>query len=178
MKRGNLISSSALWFLLPLFLIAQYIFTTININHADDYYVNHKLPPLYALVALIGCAFVINVCYMLQKFNTAKWLRVIGYHSLYIYVMHLIIIGGLRFLYKNVMGLTNVYLFLAIAITLGVLIPTIAYNLANKIGAGWLFELKRKKPIKPIPGENLQVQKQQIIKPESEVEPQDQSKWN
>jgi fucose 4-O-acetylase-like acetyltransferase len=177
-KRGNLISTSALWFLLPLFLIAQYIFTTININHADDYYVNHQLPPLYALVALIGCAFIINLCYALQKLDVAKWLRVIGYHSLYIYVMHLIIIGGVRFVYKNVLGMSNVYLFLVIAISFGVLIPTIAYNLANKIGAGWMFELKRKVPIKPIPDENLQIQKQQIVKPDTEIVPHDQSKWN
>jgi len=76
------------------------------------------------------------------------------------------------------LGETNVYIFLLLAISVGVLVPMITYNLANRVGAGWLFELKRKKPLHAIPDENVQIQKQQINKPDTETVTQDQSKWN
>ena len=55
------------------------------------------------------------------------------------------IIAAIRILYMNVLGGTNVYVFIIVGILAGIFIPMIIYNLAEKIGAGWLFELKKNK---------------------------------
>ena len=57
--------------------------------------------------------------------------------------MHLMVIAAFRILYVNVLGQTNVYIFIIVGILAGIFIPMVIYNLAEKLGAGWLFELKK-----------------------------------
>jgi fucose 4-O-acetylase-like acetyltransferase len=142
-KRKQVLGTKPLLILLPCFLVFQYFFTKINLGEGDDYYVQHFMPVLFAAVAITGCAFIINFSYLLQQLNILKFLRVVGYHSLFIYIMHLMIIAAIRIRYVNVLGLTNVYVFIIVGILAGIVIPIIIYNLADKIGAGWLFELKK-----------------------------------
>ncbi|MGB8194874.1 MAG: acyltransferase [Chitinophagaceae bacterium] len=132
--------------LLPIFFAAQYFFTTVNLQHGNDYYVQHFEPALYALIALCGCVFVLNVSFLLQEFNIARFLRVIGYHSLYIYVMHLMVIAAFRAFYLKVLHGENLPLFMTIGVLSGLFVPIIFFNLAEKAGMGWLFALKKKKP--------------------------------
>lgn len=150
-KKHPLIASQKMFFLLlPLFFAAQYLFTSLNLDAGNDYYVQHFRPVLFALIALTGCVFVINVSFQLQEFNMARFLRVIGYHSLYIYVMHLMIIAAFRALYLNVLEGQNLPLFMTAGVLSGVIIPIIFFNLAEKAGLDWLFILKkRKKAEKP-----------------------------
>jgi fucose 4-O-acetylase-like acetyltransferase len=145
-KRKQLLGTKPLLILTPCFLVFQYFFTKINLGEGDDYYVQHFMPILFAAVAITGCAFIINFSYLLQQLNIFKFLRVIGYHSLFIYILHLMIIAAIRILYVNVLGFTNVYVFIIVGIFAGIFIPIIVYNLAEKIGAGWLFELKKNSP--------------------------------
>jgi len=107
--------------------------------------VQRFMPVLFAAVSIAGCAFIINLCYLLQQLNIFKFLRVIGYHSLFIYIMHLMVIAGFRILYVNVLHQTNVYIFIIVGIIAGIFIPMVIYNVAEKLGAGWLFELKKNK---------------------------------
>jgi fucose 4-O-acetylase-like acetyltransferase len=144
-KRKNIIGYKPLLVLLPCFLVLQYFFTKINLSAGDDYYVQRFMPVLFAFVSITGCAFIINFSYLLQKLNIFRFLRVIGYHSLFIYIMHLMVIAAFRILYLNVLGQTNVYIFIVVGILAGIFIPMVIYNLAEKMGAGWLFELKKNK---------------------------------
>ena len=143
-KRSLFLGNKPLFILLPFFLLGQYFFTKINLYHNDDYYVQRSMPVLFALIAIFGCAFIINFSYLLQKLRAIKFLRVIGYHSLFIYIMHLMIIAACRIVYTNVLGQSNVYVFMVAGMLAGIFIPMIFYNLAEKLGAGWLFELKKK----------------------------------
>ena len=142
-KRKMILGNKPLLILLPIFLVMQYFFSKINLNAGDDYYVQRFMPVLFAAVSIAGCAFIINFCYLLQQLNVFKFLRVIGYHSLFIYIMHLMVIAAFRILYVNVLGQTNVYIFIITGILAGIFIPMVIYNLAEKLGAGWLFELKK-----------------------------------
>ena len=146
-KRQQILGRKPLLILLPIFLVLQYFFSKINLSEGDDYFVQRFMPVLFAVVSIAGCAFIMNVSYLLQQLNILRFLRVIGYHSLFIYIMHLMVIAAFRILYTNVLGLTNVYLFIVIGIVAGVFIPMVIYNLAEKVGLGWLFELKKKKDI-------------------------------
>lgn len=157
-KRKKLLGHAPLLILLPCFLVMQYFFSKVNLKAGDDYYVQRFMPVLFAVVAITGCAFIINFSYLLQRLNAFKFLRVIGYHSLFIYIMHLMVIAAFRILYLNVLGFRNVYFFIIIGILAGIFIPMVIYNLAERVGLGWLFELKKKSektsgkqnPVKPL----------------------------
>ena len=57
------------------------------------------------------------------------------------------IIAAFRILYVNVLGQTNVYVFIIAGIVSGIFIPMVIYNVAERLGAGWLFELKKKEDL-------------------------------
>ena len=149
-KKHPFIESRKMFFvLLPIFFATQYFFTSLNLGQNNDYYVQHFRPGLYAVIALTGCVFVLNVSFLLQRFSLARFLRVIGYHSLYIYIMHLMVIAAFRALYLKVFHGENLVLFMTVAVLSGIFIPMIFYNLAEKAGLGWLFELKKKPEANP-----------------------------
>ncbi len=134
--------------LIPVFAATQYYFLVTNIRHASATYsyVEDYQPFAYAFIALAGCAFMINISNILQRYNTAKWLRVLGYHSIYIYVMHVIIIASTRVFITHVFGITYIPLLLAIGITVGLTVSVLVYQVAMKLGFWWLFSLERPKP--------------------------------
>ncbi|HYF33167.1 MAG TPA: acyltransferase [Chitinophagaceae bacterium] len=144
-KKHPFIASRKMFFLLlPVFFATQYLFTSLNLANNNDYFVQHFRPALYALIALTGCVFVLNVSFLLQEFNIARFLRVIGYHSLYIYIMHLMVIAAFRAFYLKVMHGESLILFMTVAVLTGIFIPMIFFNLAEKAGMGWLFVWKKK----------------------------------
>jgi uncharacterized membrane protein YcfT len=98
---------------------------------------------LYLPISLSGCTFVIQIAQLLQRSNILKWLRVIGYHSLYIYLMHLMLIAAVRVVLIRVLHIHYIPIIMLIAISLGVVIPIFIYNLCIRIGAWWLFSLKK-----------------------------------
>jgi fucose 4-O-acetylase-like acetyltransferase len=124
-------------------IFMQTIFTTINMRHGDDNYINSNMTYLYLPISLSGCAFMIQLAQILQKKNILKWLRVIGYHSLYIYLMHLMLIAAVRIVLVRVFHITYIPLIMFIAISLGVAIPVFVYNFCIRLGAWWLFSLKK-----------------------------------
>lgn len=123
--------------LLPLFIISQWYF----LQHENMRY--HSVYP-YAVVALIGCAFMLNICFQLQNWGKLKTLRVVGYHSLYIYIMHVMVVAFLRYLFIQVMGIRSIALLLFINLFLGITICIIIYNLAIRMGLWFLFTLDKK----------------------------------
>ncbi len=128
---------------LIIFLASQYFYTIINIAHHSDLYVNDKMPLLAFLIALSGCGFTIQVSFLLQRTGILKWLRVIGYHSLYIYLVHVMVVAAVRILMMHVLHVYNMTLILIPGMIAGILVPIVLYNLAVRLGAWWLFSLKK-----------------------------------
>jgi len=137
-------SPKTLLFVLPAFVIIQHYFTLLNLEHKDDYYVQYQQPAIYAIAALVGGAFIINISFLLQKLNALRFLRVIGYHSLYIYAIHLIVTAATRVVLVRVLHMENIPLMMLISIITGVIIPVIFYNVAEGLGGSWLFSIKKK----------------------------------
>ena len=131
-----------------LFLAAQYVYTVLNLNHNNDSYVGDKMALLSFFISLCGCAFVIQVSFLLQRLGIMKWLRVIGYHSLYIYLVHVMVIAAVRIIMVHVLHITSVPAILVPAMIAGVVVPILLYNLATRLGLWWLFSLK--KPVEEI----------------------------
>jgi peptidoglycan/LPS O-acetylase OafA/YrhL len=148
-KNDKILSSfSTTMVLLPVFVIIQHYFTLVNLSHKDDYYVQYQMPVLYVLAALVGGAFILNISFWLQKLNTLRFLRVVGYHSLYIYAMHLIITAATRAVLINIFHIKYIPVMIPICIATGVIIPIIFFNVMESLGASWLFSIKKKSNVK------------------------------
>lgn len=126
-----------------LFVIAHYFFTIKNLEKGKDYFVEHYLPVLFLFVALTGCAFIIQISFILQKFQKLKFLRVVGYHSLYIYVMHLIVLSAVRNTLVHIFHIRYVPALLLVGVAAGIIIPIFLYNFFVRLGAWWLYSLKK-----------------------------------
>ena len=139
-------SAKTMLILLPAFGLLQYFFTEINLAQQDDYYVQYKMPALYAITALVGGAFVLNISFILQRLNIFRFLRVIGYHSIYIYVMHLMITAATRIVLVKIFGVDSIPILMIISVTVGIIIPIIFFNIMEQLGVWWLFSLKKTEP--------------------------------
>ncbi|MDQ6844899.1 MAG: acyltransferase [Bacteroidota bacterium] len=134
--------------LLPFFLSQIYfLYANIQYPQMKYQYVEYFYPFIFLPIALIGCAFVINVSFILQRYSRAKWLEVLGKHSLYIYVSHVIVVASLRILITRVFGIYSVPLLMSAGITFGLVIPVLLYKVAVKINMPWIFSLRDDKKL-------------------------------
>ncbi len=136
------------WFIVLCccFALAQTYFLTTNLSHAVDKYqfVEYYQPLAFLVIAIIGCAFIINLTFILQKKMISHWLTVLGRHSLYIYVAHVIVFAAARIFLKKFMGIENVPVLLTTGIVAGLIIPILLYKLCIKLKMPWLFTLAGK----------------------------------
>ncbi|QJW88034.1 acyltransferase [Spirosoma taeanense] len=120
--------------LIPVFLVGQWYWFT----HKDD------IPTMLHMgIAFVGMVVIIFVCYLLGKRDSLPVLRFIGYHSLYIYLVHVFIISGTRIGF-NALGITNVPVILLTGFILGVGLPILFFHLAMRLGGWFLFSFDRK----------------------------------
>jgi fucose 4-O-acetylase-like acetyltransferase len=114
------------------------------------YYLAHITEPGKAdflAIALIGCTSMFILAFRMQNWNVLRFLRVIGYHSLYIYVTHVFIAGLVRLSLTKLFHIHNPFILLLSGIFFGITIPIIFYNLLVVDGPLWfLFSFKKPQP--------------------------------
>ena len=133
--------------LLAVFLFSQYYFAQYNMNGGPDgiNYVEHKMPLFFLFEALIGCAISINFSFLLQRYNKLNFLRVIGYHSLYIYCMQIIVMTVSRIVLVNILHFTYVPVLVLAIWAAGIVIPMLLYNVFMHFKMWWLFTFRQPK---------------------------------
>lgn len=94
----------------------------------------------FVTIVMIGCAFALNACTIFQRVGKAAFIRVLGYHSLYIYLMHVLIAVSLRIIFVDYLHYRDAYVLLPILIIAGMIGSTMIYNLCKHLGLGFLFE--------------------------------------
>lgn len=137
---------SSVWLLAataPFFAAAQYYFLVTNTKENSNYYVEQYQPLYFLVISLTGCLFITSLSFILQKTKAANWLKIIGYHSLYIYVMHVMMSSLVRNVLSKFLHVQELHVLLFSGVVCGVLLPVVFYKIAMKIGAKWLFELPR-----------------------------------
>lgn len=129
----------------PVFIIAQI------------YYLNHQTTQLQFLaIAFIGCFTMLSLAFIFQRLNLISYLRIYGFHSLNIYVMHVMIAALTRIFLMHVMHINNAIVILFICIIVGATLPVIIYNLFIRNNVLWfLFTYKKKDGKKTASGINL-----------------------
>lgn len=147
-KNSRIFESWPLFLLLILpFVVSQLYFLYANIQYPGTkyQYVEYFDPLIFLPVAIIGCVFVISVSFILQKYSNAKWLEILGRHSLYIYVAHVIVAAGLRTILTRVFSITSVPILLVSGITVGLIVPVFLYKFAMRVNMQWIFTLENKR---------------------------------
>ncbi len=132
----------------PIFIITQL------------YYLRHNIDAMeFLVIALVGCLSMFIVAFRLEIWKVFSFLRVIGYHSIYIYVMHVMVAAGTRIILTRFLGIFNPVILLLSCIISGVILPIIFYNLLIKDNVFWfLFSFRKKKPIPaPVPDTKIKV---------------------
>lgn len=137
--------------LLVVFLFIQYHFARINLHGGPDgiNYVERKMPFFFLLEALIGCTISINFSFLLQKYNALSFLRVIGFHSLFIYCMQIIVMTITRVVLVNIFKITYIPVLVFTIWVSGIAIPMLFYNLCMKLNIWWLFTFRKPEKQKP-----------------------------
>jgi fucose 4-O-acetylase-like acetyltransferase len=111
--------------LLPFFIATQFYYL-----HLYKTSPGNDVPLiLYLPIALFGCLTMCTLAYRLQAWNVLRFLRVLGYHSLYIYVMHVIVAAFVRVMLTKVFGIHQPVALLLIGIALAATIPVMIYSL-------------------------------------------------
>lgn len=138
--------------MLPLFALAQfYYFHFIGARSLENdsahfgidysWYSVNQLG--FLTTSLVGCFTFILFSFLLEKWNRLKWLRVIGFHSLYIYIMHVMAVSVVRMIMTSFFGVHNYIIVLLAGIISGIIIPVVFYNLIGKKYLWFLFSLKK-----------------------------------
>lgn len=131
--------------LLILFSAVQYYCAKLILQpHPEGmYYVEHKLPFLFLAESLIGCIISLNFSFLLQRYKALKFLRVVGFHSLFIYCMQIVVMQSARIILMNGLHLTYVPVLIFAIWGAGVILPIFIYNYCLKHKMWWLFTFRK-----------------------------------
>ncbi len=93
------------------------------------------------LFALVGSSSTINVSFILSsaKSKILSVIRIVGYHSLYIFMLHAIISAAFRIVMINLFGITHVPFLLVGGTFLGVIGPVLFQSISLRLGLWFLF---------------------------------------
>jgi fucose 4-O-acetylase-like acetyltransferase len=111
--------------LLPIFIATQFYYLHLYITSPG----NDVNLGLFLPIALFGCLTMCSLAYRLQKWDILRFLRVLGYHSLYIYVMHVIVAACVRVILTKAFHIHQPVALLFIGIALASTVPVMIYNL-------------------------------------------------
>ncbi len=142
----------------PLFIIfvcIQYYCTSLNMHEGlgHDDFVEHKKPFLFLAEALIGCILSVNISFQLQKHRILRFLRVVGFHSLFIYCMQILFMLAVSAIMLKVLKISNIPLLVAVIWFSGVFPPMVMYNLSLRYNLWRLFTfIKPEKEIASLKG--------------------------
>ncbi len=120
-------------FIIPVFGLTQYYYIKqFDVSHIE-----------FLIISLVGCLSMFVFVFRLEKLNILAFLRILGFHSLHIYVMHVIVSAFARLVLTKVLGISDPVILLFTGIFVGVVIPVILYNLLIKEKLWFLITYKR-----------------------------------
>jgi fucose 4-O-acetylase-like acetyltransferase len=125
-----------LFLIAPLFVLSQmyYLYKT------EDYFLADILGrTLFIGISLLGCFFMFLFSIFIQNSKYLSFLRIIGHHSLYIYVMHVMISAVVRIILMKVFFVSNPLLLLIAGIFISIFLCIIIFNLAILRGPFWFL---------------------------------------
>jgi len=131
--------------LLAAFVVIQYFFTDINLRPSvyGNRFVEQKMPFFFLIEALVGCTTSVSFSFLLQKYKLFTWIRIVGYHSLFIYCMQIIAMTFARIFFQSFLHISYTPALIMLVWTSGVVFPIFFYNFCLKFNLWWLYTFKK-----------------------------------
>ena len=140
--QNMLTSTKAFAIMIPIVILCQYYWYTSHkgLVWFTDLQGFDRI--VFLPITFVGSLLIFQISFFLSKYSTLKILRYIGSHSLYIYVLHLIVTGMMRTLSVNLIGSNNATIAAILTIISGIFIPILFYKITKKLRFYFLFEPK------------------------------------
>jgi hypothetical protein len=145
-KNVNRFSSWKTFFpLLVVFGTIQFFFTRINLRPSVDgiSYVEHQMPFFFLIEALVGCTVSVNFSFLLQRYKAFTFLRVVGFHSLFVYCMQIIVMTFARTVFVSILHFTYIPLLIPLVWGSGIVLPIFFYNFCLRYNFWWLYTFRK-----------------------------------
>lgn len=152
-RNFSLISSPKIFFPLLILMLGsqyylfkhQYLYElemNINMKSIDFISIFQHLWGMlkFSAIVMIGCAFMLNTCGILQRIGKLTFIRVIGFQSLYIYILHVLLAVGCRILLVNYLKFDNAIVILPIQIFICIVGSVMIYNVCRHMNLNFLFQ--------------------------------------
>ena len=136
--------------MLVVFLTTQYFATKVNQEPSQwgNDLLENKMPFFYLFQALVGCTISINFSFLLQKYKLFTWIRIVGYHSLFVYCMQVIVMTLARIFFQSFLHINYAPALIMLVWSSGIVLPIFFYNFCVKYNLWWLYTYK--KPVKQV----------------------------
>lgn len=129
-----------LWYAVPVFALLQVYWHTYYSDARLLVQLDFTGFLIFMPVTILGALILFVLVYKLEERNIMMFFKKIGSHSLYIYVMHLMITGAIRVVLMKLFPNLHPVALLVIIIAGGVLIPIVVYQVLMRLKQNWLFE--------------------------------------
>lgn len=136
-NREKIASFRNLLYITPAFLILHYYYL------AEPSIISS---PFILVITFSGIFFAIIVSFLLEKTRGLQWLKVLGANSLYIYLMHVMIMAANRMFLLKILKIESIPVVLFANIIVGLFLPLLLYQVLMKTGFWWLFSPNKPRP--------------------------------
>jgi fucose 4-O-acetylase-like acetyltransferase len=99
---------------------------------------------LVLLAIFTGMCLTVSISYLLQRYRVAGWLSVVGKNTMYIYIMHIIIMGISRALILKATHYQYPNISILLVTFISVALPIVLIPVFERLGLWFLFS-----PVKP-----------------------------
>jgi fucose 4-O-acetylase-like acetyltransferase len=121
---------------LPFFIVAQLYY----LKQTEIYFLTTWSGKLqFIFISLLGCFTMFLTAQLLQRINLLSFLRIIGYHSLYIYVMHVLVSAPVRIFLMKVLHVHQPLVLLMSGIFISIIMCIAFYNFFIKNNRLWFL---------------------------------------
>jgi hypothetical protein len=114
------------------FLLSQYIFHFILDKTYKD------IGILSLILAIVSITLVSSISVVISL-NRYRFISLIGASSMAIYLMHILVVGGVRVVLDKIFNVESYIIYLTIGTMMGVVVPLIALAIINKFKINFLL---------------------------------------
>jgi fucose 4-O-acetylase-like acetyltransferase len=150
-NREKLSSYKSLLMILPVFLALHYYYLVSPEIMAS---------PFILIITFSGIVTAIILSFILDKKNGLQWIKVLGANSLYIYLMHVMIMAANRIFMLQILNIGSIPIVLFTNMLVGLFVPILIYNILMRTGFWWLFSPNRPGRMKTVLAGPVQTGKQ------------------
>jgi fucose 4-O-acetylase-like acetyltransferase len=131
--------------LLLILLVSCGLLIYGDLIHQDPFTSFRYARFLYLYLSIVGIILCVSLAQYLARKNTLTFIRIFGFHSLQIYLVHMIAGAGTRLILSNYLHIQNWIIQISISVLVALISPILIQKISEKAGFPYFFELPKKR---------------------------------